>query len=90
MTIKKFIKYLLIRFSIIFWKIFNIAFARIFNNLLTINRMAYWKVKLGYLGENTNIYPNVVIHSPECVKIGSNVSIAEFVHIWGGGDRDWE
>jgi len=27
----------------------------------------------------------VTIHHPELVNIGSNSSIAEFVHIWGGG-----
>lgn len=44
-----------------------------------------WKRRLNHLGKNTKIYPYVVIHNPECVKIGDNVSIAEFVHIWGGG-----
>ena len=48
-------------------------------------RQSVWKVRLNALGENTNIYLHVVIHNPENVKIGNNVFIAEFVHIWGGG-----
>ncbi|MEN8263536.1 MAG: acyltransferase [Nitrospirota bacterium] len=53
-----------------------------FNRLI---RQAKWKAKLECLGENTNIYPHVVIHSPTNVTIGNNVAIAEFVHIWGNG-----
>lgn len=48
-------------------------------------RQGFWKARLGALGESTNIYPNVVIYSPKDVKIGNDVHIAEFVHIWGGG-----
>jgi acetyltransferase-like isoleucine patch superfamily enzyme len=55
------------------------------NSMRIIIRQAIWKTKLGYLGKNTNIYPYVLIHDPEAVRIGSNVDIAEFVHIWGGG-----
>ncbi len=53
--------------------------------LSDVIRYAIWKNRLLYLGKNTKIYPHVIIHSPEYVKIGSNVSIAEFVHMWGGG-----
>lgn len=85
MKIKKVLKFLLINLLIgILW-FSNKICSRIFKILSNIFRIAYWKVKLGYLGDNTNIYPHVVIHSPKSVKIGSNVSIAEFVHIWGGG-----
>ena len=48
-------------------------------------RHSIWKVKLASLGKNTIIRPCVTIHTPENVKIGQNVSIVEFVHIWGGG-----
>lgn len=43
------------------------------------------KEKLAYIGRDVHIYPYVIIHSPEKVKIGNSVSIAEFVHMWGGG-----
>ncbi|MGC8888264.1 MAG: hypothetical protein ACP5MG_14030 [Verrucomicrobiia bacterium] len=48
-------------------------------------RYAVWKNKLAFLGKNTKIYPNVVIHNPENVFIGNRLSIAEFCHFWGGG-----
>jgi acetyltransferase-like isoleucine patch superfamily enzyme len=48
-------------------------------------RIALWRQRLGRIGENTMIYPNVIIHSPQYVFMGANVSIAEFVHMWGGG-----
>lgn len=44
-----------------------------------------WKARLRSMGESTELYPNVVIHSPNHVSIGANVAIAEFVHIWGSG-----
>lgn len=58
---------------------------RIFAFLNDTIRYAKWKKRLKALGKNTKIYPYVIIHNPECVEIGSNVAIAEFVHIWGGG-----
>ncbi len=61
-------------------------FYRFYTSLLIdIFRYAIWGNRLQSLGKDTKIYPYVVIHSPEYVKVGSNVSIAEFVHIWGGG-----
>ena len=50
-----------------------------------ILRQAYWKARLGAMGKDANIYPTVVIYSPEKVRVGARVSMAEFVHIWGGG-----
>ncbi|HUJ79555.1 MAG TPA: acyltransferase [Nitrospiria bacterium] len=47
--------------------------------------MAYWRNRLGAFGDGSHIYPHVVIHAPEKVRLGSRVNIAEFVHIWGGG-----
>jgi acetyltransferase-like isoleucine patch superfamily enzyme len=49
-------------------------------------RQARWKTRLAALGEDTVIYPSVVIHGPEQVQIGARCSIAEFVHMWGGGN----
>lgn len=54
----------------------------------TVRRLARflkWKAVLGDVGEDTNIYPTVVIHNPHNVTFGANCSVAEFVHIWGGG-----
>lgn len=61
--------------------------ARVFR-LAKINRLirsASWNAKLDSLGENSIIYPSVVIHAPNKVKIGRHCAIAEFVHMWGGG-----
>ena len=38
------------------------------------------------LAANAKLYPGIIIHSPEKVSIGMNVAIAEYVHIWGGGE----
>jgi acetyltransferase-like isoleucine patch superfamily enzyme len=48
-------------------------------------REARWKAGLAALGEGTIIYPWVTIHNPDRVRIGARRSIAEFVHMWGGG-----
>jgi len=42
-------------------------------------------MRLASLGKGSTIYPYVVIHGAQHVEIGSRVSIAEFVHVWGGG-----
>lgn len=55
---------------------------KIFCDLL---RNAIWSAKLKRIGEKSNIYPSVIINYPDKVSIGSRVHIAEFVHIWGGG-----
>jgi acetyltransferase-like isoleucine patch superfamily enzyme len=48
-------------------------------------RFSIWKVKLCSLGKDSYICPYVIINAPESVKIGNNVTINEFVHMWGGG-----
>lgn len=48
-------------------------------------RRAYWSSRLASLGSDTRIGAYVVMHQPQNVRIGKNCSIAEFVHIWGGG-----
>jgi len=48
-------------------------------------RRAYWKSRLGALGDRTAIYRDVVIHTPHLISIGDRCAVAEFVHIWGGG-----
>ena len=59
------------------WRITRIALSRI--------RLNRWRLRLKSLGQGSTIYPSVVIHSPENVAVGHNVSLVEFVHIWGGG-----
>lgn len=51
-------------------------------------RRAFWKARLKALGDNVNIHPLVVMYQPSKVSIGHRSSIAEFVHIWGGGGVD--
>jgi len=48
-------------------------------------RSLVWKRRLQSMGCNSRIYRDVIIHCPECVSIGNNVAIAEFVHMWGKG-----
>ena len=50
-----------------------------------LGREVMWRSRLGHLGANFDIYRHVVIHNPQSVKVGDCVSIAEYVHIWGGG-----
>lgn len=48
-------------------------------------RLALWKARLQSLGDGCLIYSRVVIHFPKHVSIGARSSVAEFVHMWGGG-----
>jgi maltose O-acetyltransferase len=50
-----------------------------------ICRQFYWSQRLGFLGSDANIYPSVQIYVPSRVRLGDNVVINGFVHIWGGG-----
>jgi maltose O-acetyltransferase len=47
-------------------------------------RQALWKAKLKDIGEGTHL-GCVKINNPKMVKIGRNVEISDFVHIWGSG-----
>jgi maltose O-acetyltransferase len=49
-------------------------------------RRAYWKSRLGYQGSKTAVSRKVVIHQPHMVTFGDRCTVAEFVHIWGGGE----
>lgn len=53
--------------------------------ILQLIRNVFWSAKLRSLGDRSIIYRGVVIHHPERVSIGRRCSIAEFVHMWGGG-----
>ncbi len=41
------------------------------------------------VGNHTNIAQNCLIHSEECVRIGSEVIIAAYTYIVGGGNHDY-
>lgn len=47
--------------------------------------LTYWKFRLKHFGVGSYIYRGAKIYSPKMVEIGNNVSINDFVHIWGGG-----
>jgi maltose O-acetyltransferase len=55
------------------------------SRLIVFLRRVYWRSRLGEIGQGCYIYSHVVIHSPRLVIVGSRVSMAGFVHIWGGG-----
>jgi acetyltransferase-like isoleucine patch superfamily enzyme len=90
MNKNKFIlKNIFIKISVIIFKVilfFIKPFRRYFFYIRNLISYAIWKNRLSTLGKDTIIYPNVIIHDPKNVKIGNNVSIAEFCHIWGGGE----
>lgn len=66
--------------------IFNkISFFLKFRQISILIRNARWRSRLGYMGKHVNIYPCVIIHNPKKVSIGNNVTIGEFVHIYGWG-----
>jgi maltose O-acetyltransferase len=48
-------------------------------------RTAYWKRRLGGMGKRCILRQGIVIHGPGKVVLGDDVSIAEYVHIYGGG-----
>ena len=45
-----------------------------------------WGRQLKKCGLSVKFWKSVVIHSPECVSIGDNTGIGDFVVIWGGGN----
>jgi len=50
-----------------------------------IIRTAYWKRRLAHMGSRCSLRKSVVILSPECVSLADDVSIGEYVHIYGSG-----
>jgi acetyltransferase-like isoleucine patch superfamily enzyme len=53
-------------------------------------RRAYWRTRLGKLGNGTLIYRGVTIHGAKRVAVGSHVSLGDFVHMWGWGGVEIE
>ena len=67
----------------------NFALAKLrWAGISTSFRRAFWKARLKALGDKVNIHPRVAVHQPSKVSVGHRSSIAEFVHIWGGGGVD--
>ena len=50
-----------------------------------ILRLAFWKARVCKMGKVNYIGKYVVMHNPENIILGENISIADFVHIRGGG-----
>lgn len=48
-------------------------------------RNTYWRIRLHRLGRDSNIYAYARLHAPRGIDIGDNVTINDFVHIWGAG-----
>jgi maltose O-acetyltransferase len=48
-------------------------------------RKNFYKSKMAFCGDGVQIYPSVVIHGPESVRIGTGTSLNSFIHIWGNG-----
>lgn len=45
----------------------------------------YWRARLRSFGDGSYIYGMARIYVPRAISIGRNVSINDFVHIWGTG-----
>lgn len=45
----------------------------------------YWGTRLRAFGAESTIYGMARIYAPRSVSVGKNVSINDFVHIWGAG-----
>ena len=49
------------------------------------NRLNALMIQFKRCGSDVTIFMPVIIQNPEKVEIGNQVSIAPFVHMWGGG-----
>ncbi len=65
-------------------RILSLSLARITTYVASAQREAILQ-SLKSAGVNIIISGDVTIMQPECVIIGSHVSIAGFLHVWGGG-----
>lgn len=48
-------------------------------------RVAYWRRTLGTLGLQPFLGRNMVIRTPEEVRVGDFCSLGDMLHVWGGG-----
>ena len=78
-------KTLKLLFLVLAKSLFRISEFLNFAQISSIWRDSKWKCRLKDLGADSEIYSNVIIHSPEMVSIGKNCAVAEFVHMWGSG-----
>lgn len=76
---------ILISILSIIYKVFYFILGKWLVRIAYVSRMALWKVKLSAMGRGSYIGRYVIIYSPENVKFDRNVTIEDFVHIWGSG-----
>jgi acetyltransferase-like isoleucine patch superfamily enzyme len=48
-------------------------------------RILSWRATFGSFGSGSKAYPLAVAYARSTIHIGANVTINDFVHIWGGG-----
>lgn len=48
-------------------------------------RTLSWRATFGAFGTGSRAYPLAIAYARETIHIGANVTINDFVHIWGGG-----
>jgi acetyltransferase-like isoleucine patch superfamily enzyme len=62
--------------------------ASILSQSLRFWQRSYWSLRLGAAGAGSYVYPRARIYRPSMVRLGRNVVINDFVHIWGSGGID--
>lgn len=84
MNRKKYLLFILARFLIGFvYSILPKFILSLPKTFMDLVRCARWSVKLRKYGNDSFIYPNVVINGAENVILGERVTIGEFCYIWG-------
>jgi acetyltransferase-like isoleucine patch superfamily enzyme len=83
--VKRIVKYIL--FNATYWALCPVpllilTYVSVSKNVI---RTAYWKRRLGGMGKGCSLRRGIIIHNPEKVVLGDDVSIGEYVHIYGGG-----
>jgi maltose O-acetyltransferase len=58
---------------------------RLIERLRWALRGLWWRMRLGELGKGARVYPKARIYHPRQVRLGPEVVLNDFVHIWGGG-----
>jgi maltose O-acetyltransferase len=75
----------LIGFLSIIFRTFSNLLEKYIDIFLILCRQAYWKVKLKEAGSDIFIGRYVIMYAPENIRVGNNISIHDFTHIWGVG-----
>lgn len=48
-------------------------------------RTMSWRATFGSFGADSKAYPTAIAYARKHIHVGNNVTINDFVHIWGGG-----